>query len=249
MSDWIRAGTTTITGYGGDEIEAYLAHPEDGEPGGGVVLIHHMPGYDRATKEMARTIATQGYVVVCPNLYSREAPGVTDPVRASEISRERGWVPDERLLGDVEGALACLRSQPGHNGRIGVIGHCSGGRHAFLVGTTMQVDAIVDCYGAFIVADPPEGMPAAMRPILDRAPQLACPMLGLFGEEDVYPTIDEVRTLEAELTRHGKDIEFHVFEKAGHAFCSVDRPHYRPKAAVEAWRLVFEFFGRHLDLR
>ena len=73
--DAIRAETITITGHGGDEIEAYRAMPLTDGSRGGVVWIHHMPGYDRETKEFARRLAVDGYHVVAPNLYSREAPG------------------------------------------------------------------------------------------------------------------------------------------------------------------------------
>jgi carboxymethylenebutenolidase len=57
MSDALTAGTITIGGHGGDQIEAYLARPEGQGPRGGVVVIHHLPGYDRATKEIVRRFA------------------------------------------------------------------------------------------------------------------------------------------------------------------------------------------------
>jgi hypothetical protein len=42
MTDAMWAGTVTISGDGGDELEAYAARPLDGPRGGGVVVIHHM---------------------------------------------------------------------------------------------------------------------------------------------------------------------------------------------------------------
>ena len=54
MYDATLAETVTIRGDGGDEIEAYLARPMSQGPFGGVVVIHHMPGYDAPTKEIAR---------------------------------------------------------------------------------------------------------------------------------------------------------------------------------------------------
>ncbi|OBH22941.1 carboxymethylenebutenolidase, partial [Mycobacterium sp. E1715] len=176
--DAIRAETITITGHGGDEIEAYLATPLAEGTRGGVVWIHHMPGYDRETKEFVRRLAVSGFHAMAPNLYSREAPGAS-PDDAAAAARAAGGVPDERLVGDVAGAVEHLRSLPGANGRFGVIGHCSGGRHAYLAACSLPFDAAVDCYGAFIVEDPPEGMPKAMKPILQLAPNLSCPLLGL----------------------------------------------------------------------
>ena len=135
---------------------------------------------------------------------------------------------------------------PGANGKFGVIGHCSGGRHAYLAACSLQFDAAVDCYGAFIVEDPPEGMPKAMKPILDLAPNLSCPLLGLFGAEDVFPAPAAVAKLDAELTKLDKPHEFHSYDGAGHSFFSVDRPAYRPEAAVDGWRHIDEFFATHL---
>jgi carboxymethylenebutenolidase len=242
--DAITARTVTITGHGGDEIEAYLARPESDASRGGVVVIHHMPGYDEATKEIVRKFAVHGYTAICPNLYHREAPGAS-PDDAAATARAQGGVPDERLVGDVDGAARHLNTLPGANGKIGVIGYCSGGRQTFLSACSLQIDAAVDCYGAFVVEDPPEGY--QMKPLLGMADKLSCPLLGLFGKEDKYPSPESVATLDAELTRLGKDHEFHSYDGAGHAFFAVDRPSYRPAAAVDGWERVFGFFGKHLS--
>ena len=71
----LSAQTVRITATDGDEIEAYAATPGDEGPRGGVVVIHHLPGYDRGTKEIVRRYAEFGYDAICPNLYSRQAPG------------------------------------------------------------------------------------------------------------------------------------------------------------------------------
>lgn len=241
----MQAETITIAGHGGDEIEAYLARPLDSAARGGVVVIHHMPGYDAATKEIVRRFAVHGYNALCPNLYSREAPGA-DPDDAAATARAAGGVPDDRLVGDVDGAARHLKAMENSNGKIGVIGYCSGGRQTFLAACSLKIDAAVDCYGAFVVNEPPAGAPATMKPLLGLAPQLSCPLLGLFGADDQHPAPEETAKLSAELDRLGKSHEFHTYDGAGHAFFAVDRPAYRQAAAVEGWQRIFEFFGRHL---
>jgi len=246
MSDAIIAESIMISGHGGDTIEAYSARPlEPGKQVGGVVVIHHMPGYDAGTKEIARTFAVHGYNAMLPNLYWREAPGAS-PDDAAAAARAVGGVPDERLVGDVAGAAAFLRGLSTSNGKVGVIGYCSGGRQSFLAAVSLPLEAAVDCYGAFVVGDPPAGMPLKVGPIVDKTPDLSCPLLGLFGAEDKYPSPSEVAELESALKAAGKTYEFHSYEGAGHAFFSVNRPAYRPEAAVDGWQKIFTFFGRYL---
>jgi carboxymethylenebutenolidase len=242
-ADGILAETIAITGHNGDEIEAYRAVPLEPGSRGGIVWIHHMPGYDRETKEFVRRLAVDGYNAICPNLYWREAPGA-DPDDAAATARAAGGVPDERLVGDVAGAAEYLRGLDGASGRIGVIGHCSGGRHAFLAACSLKLDAAVDCYGAFVVEDPPEGIPRALQPILGLAPNLSCPLLGLFGKDDRYPSPESVAALDDELNRLGKEHEFHSYDGAGHSFFSVDRPAYRVEAALDGWQKINDFFGK-----
>ena len=212
-------------------IEAYLAQPVDRPPAGGVVVIHHMPGYDEETKEITRRFAAHGYLAVCPNLYFREAPGAS-PEDAAAAARAQGGVPDPRLVGDVGGAAAYLRSLPASNGKVATIGYCSGGRQSFLAACSLDLDAAIDCYGAFIIVPPPEGLGLKIEPIVDRAKDLSCPLLGLFGAEDQHPSPAEVAELEEVLTDLGKEFEFHTYEDAGHAFFAVNRPNYRPEAAA-----------------
>jgi carboxymethylenebutenolidase len=246
MSDAMRAETVQITGHDGDLIEAYLAQTLDGTPTGGVVVIHHMPGYDEAAKEITRRFAAHGYLAICPNLYFREAPGAS-PDDAAAAARARGGVPDPRLVGDVDGAASYLRSFGSSNGKIATIGYCSGGRQSFLAACSLSIDAAVDCYGAFVVAPPPEGVPISVEPIVHLAKDLSCPLLGLFGAEDQYPSPGEVGVLEQALTDAGKEYEFHMYEGAGHAFFNTDRTSYRPEAASDGWERIWEFFGRTLS--
>lgn len=245
MNDAMWAGTVAFGGHDGAELEAYLARPLNDAPRGGVVLIHHLPGYDAGTKEFARRFAAHGYAAVVPNLYSREGAGVSPDDQAA-AARAKGGVPDEQLVGDVAGAAAYLNSLEHANGRIGVIGHCSGGRQAFLAACSLDIDAAVDCYGACVVSEPPPDAGLNMPPLLHKAPDLSCPLLGLFGEDDKNPPPDEVAVLDAELTRLGKEHEFHTYPGAGHAFFAVERPAFRPAAAKDGWEKIFAFFGRHL---
>ena len=79
--------------------------------------------------------------------------------------RAAGGVPDDQVIGDAKGAAAWLRAQPEANGKVGVIGFCSGGRHAFLIACRApEFDALVDCWGGNVIVDDPKLL-NAKRPI------------------------------------------------------------------------------------
>jgi len=244
MNEALTAQTVTMTAHGGEKIEAYVARPLEAESFAGVVVIHHMPGYDSATKEIARKFAAHGYAAMMPNLHYRDAPGASSD-DAAAASRAKGGVPDDRLVGDVAGAAAYLRGLPGCNGKIGVIGYCSGGRQAFIAACSLTLDAAVDCYGGAVV-HVPEPMSAFFKPVVGLAEHLSCPLLGLFGADDSFPAPAETAELSGVLDSFGKAHEFHTYDGAGHAFFRVDGPSYRVEAAVDGWEKIWAFFGKHL---
>ena len=138
------AETIVIPGHNNDNINAYFARPLGNGPFPGVVLIHHLPGWDEWYREATRRFAHHGYASVSPNLYYREGHGTAEDVGAK--ARSEGGVPDDQAVGDISGAMRYLRSLPYLNERVGVFGTCSGGRQAMLtVGHVSGFDAAIDC--------------------------------------------------------------------------------------------------------
>ncbi len=240
------AETVTLTGYNNEMINSYFARPLGAGPYPGVVLVHHMPGWDELYRETTRRFAQHGYLAICPNLYYRYGHGT--PEEMSAKAREYGGVPDDWVVADCEAAMNYLKTLPNSNGRVGIIGGCSGGRHAFLVACRVNgFDAVVDCWGGRIVASPEELTPRTPVAPIDYTNDLSCPILGLFGNDDQNPNPEHVNRLEEKLKKFGKDYEFHRYDGAGHGFWSYDRAAYRPQQAMDAWEKVFTFFGKHLQ--
>ena len=145
-----------------------------------------MPGYDRGTKEIVRRFAELGYDAICPNLYWRDAPGAA-PDDAAATARAQGGVPDERLIGDVGGAAAYLRALPTSNGKVGVIGYCSGGRQSCSPAAP-STSTRRRLLRRVRDRDAARGISVKRPNLVDSCPTCARPLLGLFGNEDKYPT-------------------------------------------------------------
>lgn len=240
------AETISLKGYNGDLINAYFSRPLGAGPFGGVVLVHHAPGWDEFYRETARRLTAHGYVVLCPNLYCRAGHGTPDDVAA--MIRGGGGVPDDSVMGDCEAALNYIQSLPYNNGKVGIMGTCSGGRHACLAACRVNgFDAVADLWGGGVVMAPDQLNPRQPVAPIDYTKDLRCPLLGLFGNDDQRPSPAHVDQHEAELKKHRKTYEFHRYDGAGHGFFYYDRAAYRQEQAMDGWQKVFDFFGRHLS--
>lgn len=245
MYEGMIAETISLIGANDDVINAYYARPLGPGPFPAMVVIHHVPGWDEWYREATRKFAHHGYLAVSPNLYHRAGHGSPEDVAAKV--RAEGGVADAQALGDIAGSLNFLLSQPVSNGKVGVWGTCSGGRHAFLAACRLQgFAAAIDCWGGRVVMDESalnEKYPVAP---IDYTSDLSCPLLGIFGADDHSPTVEQVAIHEAELKKQGKDYEFHMYEGAGHGFFYYDRGAYRQQQAVDGWQKMFAFLEKHL---
>jgi carboxymethylenebutenolidase len=239
------AETIVIPGYHADLINAYFARPLGAGPFPGMVLVHHMPGWDEWYRETTRKFASYGYVTICPNLYFRDGHGTPEDVAAKV--RGAGGVSDDQVVGDVSAALEVIKALPYVNGKVGVFGTCSGGRHAYLCACRIPgFSAVVDCWGGRVVMAPEELTPKQPVAPLDYTKDLSIPLLGIFGNDDHSPTPDQVDQHETVLKQLGKIYEFHRYDRAGHGIFYYQRPTYRQEQAMDGWKHVIEFLDKHL---
>jgi carboxymethylenebutenolidase len=241
----IVAGVSLMTAGGGDQIHTYIARPDGAGPYPGVVMIHHAPGWDEFYREFARRFAEHGYIAIVPNLYERFGHGTPDDVAA--LVRGGGGLSDDSVVADAEAALGWVTSHPTSNGKVGIIGTCSGGRHAVLTASRVQgFGAVADLWGGGVVAAPEQLN--ALRPVapIDLTANLNAPIIGLFGNDDMGPSPAQVNRHEEALKEHGKTYVFHRYDGAGHGFFYYHMPAYRQQAAMDGWNKVDEFFNQHL---
>ncbi len=240
------AETVILPGQHADLINAYFARPLGAGPFPGLVVVHHLLGWDELTKEFTRKFAYHGYVAICPDLYAREGHGTPEDIAAKV--RGAGGVSDDQVMSDIGAALEVLKALPYVNGKVGIFGTCSGGRHAYLCACRIPgFSALVDCWGGRVVMAPEELTPKQPVAPLDYTKDLSIPLLGLFGNDDHTPTPDQVNQHEALLKELGKDYEFHRYDGAGHAFFYYTRPAYRQEQAEDGWKHVFAFLEKHLS--
>ena len=198
----------------------------------------------RKSRASSRTTATRRLRRTC---FRGFGPGRWDDVAAA--ARAAGGMPDAQVVGDVGAAAQSAADQP----------YCQrqSRRHRLLLGRAAGVHAGVQAPGhrrgrrlLGRAGDRQAGGATPQRPVAPYrhdAGRCACPLLGIFGNDDASPDAEQVNRTEAVLKRLGKDYEFHRYDGAGHGFFATDRPGYRPEQAVDGWKKVFAFFERTLQ--
>jgi carboxymethylenebutenolidase len=230
----------------------YLAHSaREAQPG--VVMIHDVWGLSDHTRDLARRLASEGFSVLAADLYRREAEvSISDP---------GAWIrglSDPQVIADLQAAVDHLAVHPSVGGRrVGITGFCMGGQYVLLAAAGCRgLSAAVSFYGMLshsrgLLAPPPdERLDPARKPRspLEAAAAATCPVLGLFGADDPYVSVDDVRELERRLERSGQPHEIEIYPGAGHAFMNDTRPEmYRPEVARRAWERMLGWFRAHLD--
>jgi carboxymethylenebutenolidase len=232
-------------GHKGDRGDAYYARPTRSGRFPGMVVIHHLPGWDEWIIEVTRKFAHHGYAAIAPHLYFRDGPGSPDDIGAKV--RAAGGISDEQLVGDVGGAMKYLRAQPHASGKVGVIGFCSGGRQAYVAACNLpDVDAVVDCWGGNVIVKEAQLTPKQPVAPIAMTEKLKCPVLGIFGNDDKNPDPVQVNETEAVLKRLGKTYEFYRYDGVGHAFFNTARDGYKAPQATDGWQKVWAFLGKYL---
>ena len=218
----------------------YLALPPGGK-GPGLVLWQEIFGVNEHIRAVAEQYALDGFVVLAPDTFWRQAPrvelGYDGADRDQAITLMKGYAAADAMddaLADIGAAVAALRARPEVQGRVGSFGYCMGGRLAYLAAATAGVDAAVAFYGGGIHAQ------------LDHAAAITCPVQFHYAEHDDNIPLDAVERVRAAVA--GKDAEVHIYPGAHHGFnCWARASYHAPSAALAHGRalafLAAKLFG------
>lgn len=209
---------------GSGSFSAYLALPAK-RSGPGLVLAQEIFGVNATMRELADAYAEEGYVVLVPDLFWRQAPGVQLGYSPDDWQRAFGLYQGfdvARGVDDLQAAVTALRERaevPG--GKVGVVGYCLGGKLAFLAACRTDCDIAVGYYGVGI------------EEALDEATKIRVPLTLHIAELDKFcPPAARERILR---TLGGKPgIALHVYAGADHAFARRNGEHFHKPSALMA---------------
>ena len=226
-----------MTKIDGRDMRVYVGVPERPGPHPGVIVAMHNSGVDAQTQDVVHRLHREGYVTAAPDLFYRQPQG--GDLTPQQRSR---MLVDNEVIADVNATITHLKSMRLTVAPLGIVGFCMGGRISYLLACVQpEFKAAAVFYGGNIMQARDGPSP------FERSAGIQCPILGCFGVEDTSPSPDDVRKIDAELTRLKKWHEFHMYNNAGHAFQNFSNPErYRERAARASWTELLAFFTEYL---
>ncbi len=212
----------------------YLALPPGGR-GPGLVLWQEIFGVNEHIRTVAEQYALDGFVVLAPDAFWRQAPRVELGYAGADFERAitlmKAYAP-EQALADAAAAVQALRARPELTGRVGSFGYCMGGRLAYLTAATTGIDAAVAYYGGGIHLQ------------LERAAGIRCPIQFHYAEHDDNIPLTAVQQVRDAMST--RPAEVHVYPGAHHGFNCWARGSYHAPSAALAHGRSLAFLAQHL---
>jgi carboxymethylenebutenolidase len=224
-------------------LPLFIATP-DGTPKGAVVVIQEAFGITSHIQDIATRLARAGWLGVAPALFHRQGSPV--PVFAYDdfesVMPAMKQLTGDGITADLDATFEYLGSVGFPAAATGIVGFCMGGSVSLYAATRHAVGAAVTFYGSGIK----EGR-FGFPPLVELAPTLKAPWLGLFGDLDKGIPADDVESLRSAAKTSGKLTEVVRYPDADHGFNCTDRPSvYNAEAAADAWSRTLIWFADHV---
>lgn len=228
------------------EIPAYVARPDAKGKFPTVVVISEVFGIHEYIRDICRRLAKLGYVAMATDYFVRAG----DPAPLTDFDEIRRIVAaqsDAQVMGDLDASCQWLKGQKFVDAkRMAITGFCWGGAVVWLACERFDYFRCgVAWYGR--LARPADGQflsePERKWP-LELAPELRCPVLGLYGGKDMgnpISDIDKMREILAET--HKTNSRIIVYPEAQHGFHADYRSSYDEAAAKDGWKQMLDYFA------
>ena len=217
-SEWI-----SVASSDGGQFEAYISHPPTGR-GPGLLLVQEIFGVNEHIKAVADQYAADGYVVIAPDVFWRQAPRVELGYTAEGFEKGLALLAGldiHRTGSDLQRTVEAVRHFDSCSGLVGSVGFCMGGLLSYVAAARAGVDTAVCYYGGGI------------HNHLDLAADISCPLLFHFAAKDSYipvAAVDAVRK-----TFSGRDnVRVITHSDVDHGFNCWQRPSWHQPMAARA---------------
>jgi carboxymethylenebutenolidase len=226
--------TETVPLVDGSALRLTVAEPVSAIRGG-IVVLHEARGVTDSVRGIVHGLAADGWLAVAPHLYHRDGADELDGAD-EEVQQQVDRLEGEQVMADTDTAFGWLAEHGVAPDLMGVIGFDLGGSVALLVAAKRTLGAAVTVAGDRVATTPATGLPA----LVDAAPGLTCPWLGIYGEVNGGGPDPEVIRLRDAAASSQVATDVVVYPRRGHRFDD------DPDVAADAWQRTLNWFDSHL---
>ena len=224
------------------DMPTYVAAPE-GAARGGIVVVQEAFGVTPHIQSICRRLGDAGYTALAPSLFHRVGSPVLDYGDFNAVMPAMGSLTAGGIESDLDAVFEELKRRGFDGPRTGIVGFCMGGTVTLFAGTQWVLGAAVTFYGGGVTQGR-FGFPS----LVDVAPDLQSPWLGLYGDLDQGITVDDVEALRRVASAAPVPTEIVRYAEAGHGFNNDDRPDaYHEPSATDAWRRTLAWFEKYIE--
>jgi carboxymethylenebutenolidase len=232
MSSVVQESVSVSSLQAGEPVPAYVSRPSSPTSSPAMIVIHEWWGLTPHIKDIANRFATRGYYAIAPDLYRGRL--ASTPEEAGKLAASVGTETSKSILDSIVHHLGTQKTVDAR--KIGIIGYCFGGTHAFnYVCESERISAGVLFY--------------ATKPVTEESKlaKIQAPLLIIYGDQDQRVNPETARQIEATLRKLGKNVELKLYPGCGHAFFNDQNLHgYKPDAAKDAWEKTLSFLQKYL---
>ena len=206
----------------------YLARPVSDESFPGIIMIHEWWGLNENITDMAKKLASHGYVVLAVDLYGGHVATTSEEARQLVTSFDK-----DNGIQNMDSALSYLNDNYSPES-LGSIGWCFGGGQSLNLALNNQsLNATVIYYGSLVTDS-------------ESLSVIHWPVLGIFAELDKGITPNTVHDFENSLNQLGIQNQIIVYPGVDHAFANPSGLNYAPEESQDAWQKTLEFLDSNL---
>jgi carboxymethylenebutenolidase len=227
----IETRTENVQLADGSALRVTVAEPENSVRGG-LVVLHEAEGVTDAVHALVSSLAGEGWLTIAPHIYH----GGDEHFEPHQANEKLQTLSGESVLADTDAACLWLADHGVTSDRTGLIGFDLGGAVAMVVAASRSLGAAVTVASGGIVKPLSEGLPS----LIEIAPELACPWLGIYGDQDEDISVEEVEKLRDAASSSSVATDVVRFAAAGHRFDTDS------DAAAEAWQRALNWLDVHL---
>ncbi|MBN2332530.1 MAG: dienelactone hydrolase family protein [Deltaproteobacteria bacterium] len=218
-------------------IPGFFCRPETGGPFAAVIVFHGTDGFQPQHRELAATLAREGYAVLVPEWFGDQLP------------RRRSWdmLPPEDLaaMGGWIGAAEAVDDR-----HLALLGASRGGGLALYAGTVISgVRTVVNFFGLTCWhggMDSFKQLPLNSDDHLDFLSRLPCPVISFHGNRDTVVPVENTYLLDNACRRLGIKHPYHIYPGVDHSFIWPGNRRYHPEARRDSWTRMLAFLKKQL---